>query len=161
MPRSVDAAMLADLGAASAEACFLLELDFEGATQYLTNAGVTVSTPAGAEDWNGHTWTAVGGAISCGGTGERWEPGSAMRLGLSAVDPSLLALILQLQYRGRRAKLWWAHWDRAAGTVLSKPLLLFSGNLNDAFDVSHQQNADGSGTMTIETRVSERVSDVG
>jgi hypothetical protein len=154
MPRTLGSPMLADLGATSAEACALLELDFAGATQYLTNAPLPVS-------WNSHTWVAVGGALVCSGTSERWEPGSSMRLSLSGVDPSILALVLQLQYRGRRATLWWAHWDRATATVISNPALLFSGNMNDAFDVSHQQDASGAGTMTIETRITERISDVG
>lgn len=159
MPRTIAAPMLADLGAVSAELnCFLLELDFEGSPQYLTNAGVHL-------DWNGHTWVAVGGNLTIGGTQERWEPGSAMRLSLSGVDAALLALILQLQYRGRQAKVWWTHWDPTTGTVVSDPILLFTGNLNDAFDiqehVSEDLGAEDGGAIDITTRVTERTSDVG
>ena len=155
-PRTVAGTMLADLGATNAGGGILfIELDFGSGTQYLTNAPVNIS-------WNSQTWVAVGGAIAVAGTQERWEPGSSARLSLSGVDPSILALVLGVQSRGRLCKIWWAHYDQTAGTILADPVLLFAGLMSDAFDIteSHDPNT-GAGTVDIATRISERVSDVG
>jgi hypothetical protein len=90
------------------------------------------------------------------GSQERWEPGSACRISLSGVDQSILAAILTLESRGRRCKIWWGHYDQAAGTIIADPLM------NDTFDITESHDpATGAGTVDIATRISERVSDVG
>jgi hypothetical protein len=155
MPRTIGSSMFTDLGAPTSESALLILLTFNSGEIAMTNGTSSII-------WASRTFVPVGGAIAVSSTQERWEPGSSCRLTCSGVEQSILAVILQIGYRGRPAQIWWAHFSQTTGGVVTDPIPIFSGLMNDAWDIQHQQDqTTGVGTVTISTRITERVSDVG
>jgi hypothetical protein len=132
----------------SAEFVHLIEMNF--------GAGpVRVNTGAQDLNWNGFTWQAVGGLMEIGGIEETNDgKGQGLDLKLSGVDQTILAVLLTSDYRGRTAKIYRAHLNTAAGTVIENPLLLFQGLQLSAFQVDESQDSRKGGTVTISTRLS-------
>lgn len=154
MPRALNAAMLADIAAMSAEKTELLELQFAGGTTYLTTAGQNLL-------YNGNTYVAVGGNLAVEGFGESTDQSAnGCRLSLSGIDLSIIQLILSASHRGRKAIATYAHYDRATGLVVANPLEMFNGLMNDSFVIDESRTPEGGDSCDITTRLTGRMTDI-
>ena len=155
MTRTLHANMLADIAARSAEAVFFLEFQFvtlpsTPATVYFTTAPVDL-------DWNSQTWQAVGGNLVLEPIVESADRLAAgLQIELNAVDLNIVALVLGKGHRGRLCIITYAHYDPTTGTVISNPLELFRGYMNDSFEIE-ETRTDELATASIKTRVSSRL----
>lgn len=101
----------------SAEAVYLLELEFSGGTTYFTTASQDIL-------WNGHTYQALGGNMQIEPVAETTDDRSqGVGIKASGVDQTLLALLLSNQTKGRYATVYLAHLHRT-GNMSDNPELL-------------------------------------
>lgn len=129
----------------SAEMVHLLQLEFESGT-------VRLST--GAQDllWDGETWEAVGGALAVGGVEETADArGQGVDVDISGVDQTVLAALLNSQYRGRDARVYRAYLNPETGLLADDPFLLFKGLQLHPYTVE-EETGRGGGTVRIRTR---------
>lgn len=146
MTRPINAAALAAMKSESAEFVHLLEFTFSG-------GAVRLNTGAQDLDWNGFTWEAVGGLLQFGGVQETSDMSSqGVDVQLSGVDQTVLSVLMTNAFRGRQAKIYRAHLDRATGLVVDSPLLLFQGLQLSPYTVEEDQASTGS-TVQISTRL--------
>lgn len=148
MTRIIGASMLTDLGQPAAAKTEFIELQFGAGTRRITTAPQNIT-------WNGFTWQAVGGQLELEALPDSTdERGQGVGMTLSGVDLTLLGDILAEQYRGRPCSIWYAHIN-ASGQVVTDPVLMFSGWMNDPWGVEEVRNPEG-GSVTIRTRISSR-----
>lgn len=137
--------MLTDLAAPTAVVTKLLELNFEGGAVWVTTAAQDIT-------WSGMTFESIGGAISIEGFGESLDQGgTGNRLQFSGVSQEILALILGQNYRGRKARVWYAHLDLSSGIVIDG-ILMFHGYINEGFSISEERSREG-GSVAISTKL--------
>ena len=153
MTRTLNTGMASDIGASSAEVCHLVQLAFGAGTVYLTDAGQSIL-------WGGNTYQAVGGNLSVGDLQELTDDnGQQLQLTLGGVDITLLGTILGQTYRGRNAKVYYAHLLN--GAVVADPVLMWSGFMNGGFTIQDVRPSDGTaGSVTITTQISGRLGEL-
>lgn len=159
MTRTLGAGITSGIALAVGESTELLFLDFADTSNnptpvYLTTAAKDIS-------WNSQTWQAVGGHLAVDVLGESTDgPADGVRLALSGVDQSVLALILGSRWRGRTATAYYAHLDQALGTVKTDPVLMFKGLMNGGFDISESRGDFGGGTVDIALRLTAKLNEL-
>lgn len=154
MPRALDAALRAAIIAVTGERVQLAELFFSSGTTRLTTAAQSIL-------WNGFTWEAVGGLFDPDGFREVANgnaPGCRVRL--SGVDRSITALVLSDRARGRKASVYEAALNPTTGQIIGTPRRVFDGYMNEGFDIVEEPGDFGGGTVTIETRFADKISDL-
>lgn len=153
MARVLTAGMQTAVAAESHAVVHLIELQFAGGTvRYCTaTQDITTTVPAA-------TWVAIGGALEISVVEEGIDlSGQAVEVTFSGVDQAVITLLLGDKYLGRRCKIYWAHVDEAAGTVVADPLLVFNGLMNGPFRIQEQRDERGeqTGSVKITTRFSD------
>ena len=107
--RNLTTAFKTAAGAKQKYVIAFVELDF-------TSGFVRVTSAPFAIDWNGHTWTGVGGLGSMEQIEEVLElEATGIRFTLSGIPSSIIATALGEQYQGRTVRAWMAILD--AGTI--------------------------------------------
>lgn len=131
----------------TSEMVHLLEFDFSSGIVRLNTGAQDVS-------WNGQTWEAVGGLLEMGGVEETNDArGQGVDVRLSGVEQSILAVLLNNNYRGRPVKIYRGHLNNVTGQFIGDPLLLFQGLQLNPYTVEEERDR-GSGTVRISTRIS-------
>lgn len=148
MARSLTSGMQTSVAAESGRRVVrLLELNHSGGTVRWTTAAEDI-------DWNGQTWTAVGGALSIGGATEHGSDRRAEGVVavLSGVDGSITSIIMSNHFRGHEVVVWRAHL--AGGAVVADPLEEFRGFQNTTYRIEDNDGAFSGqmGTIDIKTR---------
>lgn len=144
--RNFSSDVLAALQAESGtERTFLIKFDFSSGPLYM-------STGSRDLDWDGQTWTAVGGGLAIGQIEESGDlKGTGVDVVLSGVDPSIIATLLSQNWRGRTMQVWQAVLDPVTGLVLDA-IDLFSGLQLDNYEIEEKIVRDRPLTATIRTR---------
>lgn len=140
MPRTTDAAFLAELAQASNQPCYLVEAHFDSGTVYMTDAWRSVV-------WGGNTYNANGHFLKFDGLNESLDlqiPTVTVRV--SGVDQEWVGIVLAEDYLGRGLVIRKGFIDYAAG-VISSPLLLFEGSM-DAMAIEDDPGDDQSAGST-------------
>lgn len=137
--------------ASGSERVFLIAMEFNEATLYLTT---------GARDllWNSQVWTAVGGNLALGQLEESNDTkGQGIDLVLSGVDQAIVSILLEQGYRGRSVEVSQAFLHQQTGEVVGV-LELFVGSQLDPYEVDERVQRNSPGTVTIRTRARHRLS---
>jgi len=90
----------------------LIEANFSGGSLYLNT---------GARDlyWNGRNWDAIGGLLTFDSVQESGEDrGRGVAFQLAGVDQTIVATLLNNNYRGRVVRIYRAYLDPASGQVI-------------------------------------------
>lgn len=147
MSRTLSVGMQTAVAAENGEFIHFIELAFSSATKRLSTGVVDMA-------WNSETWEAVGGALAVDTITETPDlSAGAIDLTLSGVDQAILAVLLSELYVGRTVKVWLAHLNPAAGTIIADPVLMFSGYMNGGWTIEENRPTDGSfGTVTVKGR---------
>lgn len=151
MSRSLAAGVATAIAAATAEYVHLIEMAFSGGYQRLSTGSANLL-------WRGLTWTGIGGPLTFNAVQESTDlSAGTIELTLSGVDDTILGVLLSQFYVGRSAKVWRAHLDSSAGTVIADPVLLFSGFMNGGYTVRDVRPIEGHGTCTITMRCTDQL----
>lgn len=151
MPRTIGAGLAASIAAERASLVHFIELN-------PSTGALRICTAPSDISWNGFTWLGVGGHLVWGGVVESSDAkGYGATLELSGVSGDVITLLLTSHFRGREAVIWYGHIDQAAGTVISSPLEIYRGWMNDAFRVEESRSERGAGTVVVKTRVMSRL----
>jgi hypothetical protein len=122
MPRSLGTEGLTESLAASLKAALLVWLDFSSGPVRLTNASSSMT-------WQGEHYVAVGSLGSVEAIAETSDlSASGVRMTLSGIDASLVAIALTESYQGRRGQLRLALLNDAMQVV--DTLVLFDGKID-------------------------------
>ena len=122
MPRTLSAAGLAGSQASNFQAALLVWLDFPAGAVHLTNASSPIV-------WQSQRYTAVGSLGAVEAITEASDlSASGVRMTLSGIDPSLMALALTDHYQGRRGQVRLALLDDASAVL--DTLVLFDGKID-------------------------------
>lgn len=121
--RGATGAMLAELANPSITPVLFVELQFASGAVRLSTAGSTLA-------WNGSDWIGVGllGIVDPIRESTGLEA-HGLRLGLSGLDPEVVAIALQEPYQGRPARVWLALIN-AAGAIVADPLQIVAGRMD-------------------------------
>lgn len=123
-----------------------VELQFTSGTHRYCTAGQTIT-------WNGSDWTGVGAIASIEPIKESESlQATGLRMSLSGVPTSLIALALGEAVQGKPAKMWVAGIS-AAGAVVADPVLEFQGRV-DTLVIN-----DGKGSCSIGLNVESKMAD--
>uniref|UniRef100_A0A6H1ZYL9 Uncharacterized protein n=1 Tax=viral metagenome TaxID=1070528 RepID=A0A6H1ZYL9_9ZZZZ len=146
MTRTLEAAMNTAIAAASGYAdVWLLSLTSSGGTTLITTAPQNVK-------WGADTYTAVGGAISFEPPQETSDSAAqALRMTLSGVTQTIIADLLTNHMRGYSCTLYFGQIDPATGAVVVDPMEVFTGLLNDRWEIQESRDELTRGTVTITT----------
>lgn len=129
MSRTLTAATLAALQGQRAEIFHLLSLAFDAGTIRFTTGFHNV-------DWGGVTWSAAGGAMQFEAVSETPDPsGQRLKITLDGVNLAAITALLAENYIGRLGTLYRGYLD-SGGSIIVDPIVLFTGYLNAAWDVS-------------------------
>lgn len=152
MTRSLNAAMVTALQAEEGYAdLWLLELNTSGGTLRYCDKAWDVA-------WNSQTWVGLGGVFTFGPPPETTDlSAQSMRFVASGVDTSIIAAILTDDVRGRAVNVWWGQINEATGVVVTDPIQMFGGLLNDDWRIQHVDDGTSAPTATVETVFSTRV----
>jgi hypothetical protein len=129
--------------AETGEYCYLLSFAFSGGTLYLTTASTDI-------DWNGNTYQAIGGLTFEAVRETREFTDQSLRVTLDGVDQTVITKVLQQNYIGQTATLHIAHFS--SGAIISNPVQLWSGYMNDAWQI-RESHSRGGGTSRITTSI--------
>lgn len=147
MTRSLGVDLQAVVSAERAERVYLYELEYSNGALRITNA------PADIE-WNGFTWDALGGLLIHESVNEsRDMRQQGVRVELSGVEGSIISRILNNNFKGRPARIYLCHLDMETAEIVGEPHLVFRGRQNSPYIVREEHDEDGSGTVTVETRI--------
>lgn len=146
MARTIGGAMTTAVAAESGYAdVWLLVLISSGGTTRITTAPQTVT-------WDGNTYTAVGGAIEFEPPAETSDPSAqALRMTLSGVSQTIISDLLNNDMRGRSCTLYFGQIDPATGAVVVDPIEVFTGLLNERWEIKETRDNSGRGTVTVST----------
>jgi hypothetical protein len=141
--RDLSAAVEAALAGTNLRAMFLIELRFGSGTVYVNNLDFP-------KDYGGHTWLGGGrvGSISAIEEGEDLQA-YGLRLTLSGIDPSLIAIALDEDYQGRTVIISLALLD-ANHNIVETPVQVYRGRM-DTMPIEAGQNA--TITLNVEGRL--------
>jgi hypothetical protein len=138
--RNATAAWITQAEASANRPVHLLELVFDSATTRLTDADRTIT-------WGGNDYLALGHFLGFSDIEESSEVEVTSMTGtLSGVDQTYVSLFLSETYLDRPVNLYKAFLDAGLG-VVSDPLLIFSGRLNQP--VINENPDDGTCTLAI------------
>jgi hypothetical protein len=157
--RTLGAGIAADAAAATGERCQFIKLEFADSDNVPTS--VYLTTAAQDITWDGKPWEAVGGTLEIDAMGESSDgAANGLRIKLSGVDQSVLALILGSRWRGRNATIYHVALDQATGTVKADPVIMYTGPMNGGFQIGESRGDFGGGTVDISARLSSRLDDL-
>lgn len=138
--RNATAAWITQAEASANRPVHLLELVFDSTTTRLTDADRTIN-------WGGNDYLALGHFLGFSDIEESSEVEVTSMTGtLSGVDQTYVSLFLSETYLDRPVNLYKAFLDASLG-VVSDPLLIFSGRLNQP--VINENPDDGTCTLAI------------
>ncbi|KKN44564.1 hypothetical protein LCGC14_0691680 [marine sediment metagenome] len=150
--RTLGSGIAAELTSLNAEAVHLVEIVFSSGTERL-------STGTRDIDWDGFTWSAVGGILQIGAVEEAQSPKNAgMDIALAGIDQTIVSALLSAHYRGRSLKLWRAYLDQATGLIIVDPVPLIDHLQLEGYRIEENISRGSPLTVTIKTRVSLRAS---
>ena len=142
MSRSIEAGMQTAIAAQTSRLTHFIELVFSGGTVYLTTAPHDVV-------WDAHTWEGIGGALGFEPIEEgSTSSGGGTTLKISGVDQTILSALLSQHTRGRTVTIYLAHLD-SDYAIVSDPLEVFEGYLNQGYTVREQRGDRDGGTCVI------------
>lgn len=146
MTRSLVAAMATAVAAEQGYAdVWLLVLTSSGGTTRITTAPQNVTVGV-------NTYTAVGGAISLEPPAETADmPAQGLRMTLSGVTQTIISDLLNNHMRGYSCTLYFGQIDVATGAVVADPLEVFTGLLNDRWEIQESRDEETQGTVTVST----------
>jgi hypothetical protein len=157
--RTLGAGIATDINAASGERCQFIQFNFAD----IAGAPTPVYLTTAAKDivWNAITWQATGHMMELDALGESADdPGNGLKVKLSGVDQTILALILGSTWRGRTATIWYAALDQSTGAVKADPVIMFSGPMNGGFEIGESRGDFGGGTVDIQARLTSRLDEL-
>lgn len=145
MTRTLEAGMVTAVAAVEGYAdVWLLVLTSSGGTTRITTAPQSVT-------WDGNTYTAVGGAIEIEPPQETSDPqAQSLRMTLSGVTQTIIADLLTNNMRGQACTLYFGQIDPSSGAVVADPVEVFTGLLNDRWEIREERDERG-GTVRIST----------
>lgn len=143
MTRTLHANMVTAAKAETGEYCYLLSFAFSGGTLYLTTASTDI-------DWSGNTYQAIGGLTFEAVRETREFTDQSLRVTLDGVDQTVITKVLQQNYIGQTATLHLAHFS--SGAIIANPVQLWSGYMNDQWQIRESYNRQG-GTSRITTSI--------
>ncbi len=143
MTRTLHANMVTAATAETGEYCYLLSFAFSGGTLYLTTASTDI-------DWSGNTYQAIGGLTFEAVRETREFTDQSLSVTLDGVDQTVITKVLQQNYIGQTATLHIAHFS--SGAIISDPVQLWSGYMNDAWQI-RESHGRGGGTSRITTSI--------
>lgn len=147
MVRTLTSGMQTAIAAQGSEIAHLLVMVFDGGTVRLTDAAHDI-------DYGGNTYTAFGGLLRFEAIQESPDFDSqGLDLEIDGVDQTIIAELLADKYIGRLATLYRVHFG-ADGLIVSDPVTLFVGYMNNAWEVEEKFTPDGVGYCTVKTRFS-------
>lgn len=118
----------------------------------VSDLDIDVGQGAGTETWQGS-----GLLLSVGSTDESTDldtPG--FDLTLDGVDQTIISIIMQNDFRGRKAECWRAWINRTTGAVVDTPIMLFDGYQNDPYTVSESMTEEPD-AVSVGTRIVSRL----
>lgn len=143
MTRDLHANMVTAATAGTGEYCYLLSFAFSGGTLYLTTASTDI-------DWDGNTYQAIGGLTFEAVHETREFTDQSLRVTLDGVDQTVITKVLQQNYIGKIATLHIAHFS--SGAIIANPVPLWSGYMNDEWQIKDSRTG-GGGTTRISTSI--------
>ena len=147
MARSLTAGMLAATTADHIKPVLLIELMISVPVRLWTGIGDIV--------WSGATWTGAGNLLGVGAVQETQELRAAgMDVSLSAIPSEMLALALQENYQGKRARVYVGAFNTNTGALIADPYMIFGGSI-DSMNVR-----DGAESATITLALENRLIDL-
>ena len=148
MDRGASAAWIAEILKSQSQPIHLVEVAFDaadGGTIWLSDAYRPVV-------WSGNTYTANGHFMGFSGLSETYDMTiPSVRVSLSAVDQTWIALALTKQYIDRPLRIYKAFLDNVEAVVTS-PVLIFDGRM-DTLDIA--DDPDGGTCMLSVTASSQ------
>lgn len=134
MSRTITAGSLTALQGQRAEIVHLLSLGFSAGNIRFTSGFHSVS-------WGGQTYSPAGGAMSFEAVAETPDPsGQRLKIVLDGVALTSISALLAQNYIGRLGILRRGYLN-AGGTIITDPLVLFTGYMNTPWEVT--ENWDG------------------
>ena len=146
MTRPLVAAMATAVAAEQGYAdVWLLSLTSSGGTTLITTANQNVTVGV-------LTYTAVGGAISFEPPSETSDSSAqGLRMTLSGVSRTIIADLLTHHMRGYSCTLYFGQILLTTGAVVADPVEVFTGLLNDRWEIQESRDESARGTVTITT----------
>lgn len=146
MIATLTSGQLAAIRATVASMIFLVELDLDSSTYYLTSAIRDVK-------WGGQTWLGMGRIATVDVISEKTSLESvAVRIGITGVPTSWRSLALQEPIRGRDASVFVGLVDSDEQPI-GDMLLEYKGRLDAPSIVTSKPDSDGNRTATISVTV--------
>lgn len=146
MSRGLSGTMTSAAAATVVRPGLLAYFDFSG-------GAVRVHSGLGPLSWGGNTYTGLGDLGSVSTVKETTETrANGMQFTLSGIPSTMVTRILAEDYRGRSCKLWLAFFS-SADAILSDPLLLFSGRMDQC--LLRDDGGTSVCTITAESRLVE------
>jgi hypothetical protein len=124
MSRDLTAAFTTAITAGTVRPILLMEGQFDGGT-------LRFWTGYGDLTWDGQTWTGSGDLLKVDPAEETQNveaPGAAFSL--TGIKSSLISTALSDDFQGRPARIWFGQLDDS-GSVISDPVLIFSGKMDE------------------------------
>ena len=156
MTRTVPTATSDDTGTS----IYLLRISYWDGTDQevlLTDAPIDVSVQVGASP---ETWTGTGLLMSVANVSEGSDLDvSGIDITFDGVDQTIIAILMNNQFRGQPIEVWKAWFDAGSGAVIGSPLLLFKGYQNEAYTIG-ESSTDNPDAVSVSTRATSRMSRV-
>ena len=144
--RTIDSALLAALSSPTVRAIYLVELDFDSGV-IAWNSGFRDIT------YNSVTFKGLGSMSSISSPNEKvGVDSSTITVGVSGIDPAIIALFMTEPYLNRTAKLYYTLLDDNDQVITGNPILLFRGSI-DSIDGTF--GSQGSFNVTIKSRLAD------
>jgi hypothetical protein len=144
--RDATAAVITELGAAKNQPVHLIEVTVEDADG---NAIVTYMTDAWRDiSWGGHDYRALGHFLGFTDVEETADVQvNSLTLSLSGVDQAWISAFLSHYYIDRPVKIYKALLDATTMAVISSPILIFEGRMDEPGIEENPE--DGSCVVTV------------
>ncbi len=139
--RGMSAGMLAEIGAAEIRPAYLLELEFDSGTMFLTDAAIDIT-------YAGNVYERTAGLLSFSGISETGDLlVNQITMELAAADTSqAMAKVLTDDFLDRPCRIYLALLNASAG-VISSPVKIFEGRM-DAPSISDDPEG-GYSTVSV------------
>jgi hypothetical protein len=147
MARQLTTAMLAAVTARTVRPFFMVSLNF-------ASGQVNLWSGVGSFTWNGMVFTGAGSLGNIDQIAETSDGSAAgIKLGLSGVPTTLIALAVEEQYQGGLAQIWLGCFDMNTSALVADPYMLFAGSM-DVMTISDGTKA-ATITLSCENRLIE------